>query len=313
MGSSIKRIKNFPLFFYNLIYYNNRMKGDININTGNHNSIKYQVIPISTAYIKPGESYDVIIRGASPYLEDDDYLVISETPIAISEGRIVDETKYKPTFAAILLADVWSKFIWGNILGPLFRIKRRTILNLRRLPKAARNHKQLILELYGWKHAFKPASEAGVDLSNVPGAYVSLLPSDPQKVVQNIKNTIKSTYNKNVTVMIIDTDATYKLGNTRFTSIPQAIPGIKKDLGIFGYLLGRFGKIIGPTPLAVSKEGDVDEMIVIAKLAEDYRKEHDNLETVYDMKETFQKDMGEVTVELLESLKHTPAIIIRKQ
>lgn len=186
-------------------------------------------------------------------------------------------------------------------------------MNLRKLPKAARNHKQLILELYGWKHALKPASEAGVDLSNVPGSYVCLLPSDPKKVVNDIKHTIKSTYNKNVTVMIIDTDATYQLGNTRFTSIPQAIPGIKKDLGIFGYLLGRFGKIIGPTPLAVSKEGDVDEMIVIAKLAEDYHKVHDNLETVYDMKETFQKDVGEVTVELLESLKHTPAIIIRKQ
>jgi F420-0:gamma-glutamyl ligase-like protein len=203
--------------------------------------------------------------------------------------------------------------IWGYILGPLFRIKRRTILNLRKLPKAARNHKQLILELYGWKHALKPASEAGVDLSNVPGSYVCLLPSDPQKVVQDIKNTIKYTYNKNVTVMIIDTDATYQLGNIRFTSIPQAIPGIKKDLGIFGYLLGRFGRIIGPTPLAVSKEGDVDEMIVIAKLAEDYHKEYDNFETVYDMKETFQKDVGGVTVELLESLKHTPAIIIRKQ
>jgi F420-0:gamma-glutamyl ligase-like protein len=43
------------------------------------------------------------------------------------------------------------------IFGPLLRIKKRTIKNLRKLPHEARSHKQLILHYYGWKHAFKPA------------------------------------------------------------------------------------------------------------------------------------------------------------
>lgn len=273
----------------------------------------YKIIPIKTDYIKPGESYDSIIHAATPHLKNGDFLVISETPIAISQGRIVDEKNFKPSITSILLADIWSKYIWGYFMGPLFRIKRRTILNLRKLPEAARSHKQLILEYYGLKHALKPASEAGVDLSNVPGTCVCLLPECPEKVVKDISVNINSQYDKEVTVMIIDTDATYQIGGTRFTSIPLAMPGIRKDLGVLGYLLGRLGRIIGPTPLAVSSVIDVDRAIGMAKLAEDYHKEEDiNLETVYDMKDAFNQDLEEVTVEMLESIEHTPAVIVRE-
>ena len=273
----------------------------------------YKIIPIKTDYIKPGESYDTIIHRASKYLENGDFLVISETPIAISQGRIVDEENFKPTITSYLIADIWSKFIWGYLLGPLFKIKKRTIINLRRLPKAARSHKQLILEYYGLKHALKPASEAGVDLSNVPGTYVCLLPEHPDEVVTDISRNISSQYDKEVTVMIIDTDATYELGKSKFTSIPLALNGIKKDLGVFGYILGRIGKIIGPTPLAVSRETDLNRAICIAKLAEDYHKEKDNnMETIYDMKDAFNEGLKEVTVDMLESIEHTPAVIVRE-
>ncbi len=274
---------------------------------------EYTIKPIITDYIKPGESYDSIIKKAAEYLEDGDHLVISETPIAISQGRIVDEKNFKPSIISILIADLWSKYIWGYILGPLFRIKRRTVINLRSLPKAARSHKQLILEYYGLKHALKPASEAGVDLSNVPGTYVCLLPEDPEGVVRDITKKIRSRYKKDVTVMIIDTDATYQILGTKFTSIPMAIPGIKKDLGIFGYLLGRIGRIVGPTPLAVSRKTDVDSAINIAKLAEDHHKKKDlNMETVYDMKDKFNQELEDVTIDMLESIEHTPAIIVRE-
>lgn len=274
---------------------------------------EYKIIPVVTDYIKPGEPYDPIIHQASKYLEDGDFLVISETPIAISQGRIVDEQNIKPSIAAVLLADVWSRYIWGYIFGPLFGIKSRTVGNLKNLPKEARNHKQLILDYYGLKHALKPASEAGVDLSNVPGTSVCLLPEDPQGVVEDISIKLLFHYKKDVTVMIVDTDATYQLGRTKFTSIPLAMPGIKRNLGLFGYLLGRFGKIKGPTPLAVSKNEDVDKVIQMAKLAEEYHKEKDlNMETVYDMKKTFDEDIAGVTIEMLQSIEHTPAVIVRE-
>ena len=304
-----------------------------------HSENKYTTIPVNTGYIKPGESYNPIIHQAGKLLEDGDFLVISETPIAISQGRLVDEAEFEPSLLSTLLAELWSKRIWGYFLGPLLRIKSRTIKNLRKLPKEARSHKQLILEYYGIKHALKPASEAGVDLSNVPGTCVCLLPEDPQSVVQDIHEKIRSSFKKEVTVMIVDTDATYQLGGMKFTSIPLAMPGIRRDLGVFGYVLGRWGNIKGPTPLAVSRTRDVnkrrnhdaertktglqdtnkdsthdiDKSIEIAKIAEECQEKNDlNLETVYDMKKTFDGGLTGVTVEMLESIEHTPAVIVRE-
>ena len=73
------------------------------------------------------------------------------------------------------------------------------------------------------KHALKPASEAGVDLSNVPGTMVSLLPDDPGGVSRDISNKILKNLKIQVTVIIIDTDASYKLMGKLFTSLPIAL------------------------------------------------------------------------------------------
>ncbi len=301
--------------FSNLLSNNNEL-GDGSRNTYNSQYIynkHYMAMPVKTNYIKPEESYDIIIQGASKLLDNGDFLVISETPIAISQGRLVDEMDFKPSIISFLVTELWSKYFWGYILGPILKIKKRTIKNLRILPKEARYHKQFILEYYGIKHALKPASEAGVDLSNVPGTQVCLLPEDPDRVVKDISDKIRFNLNKDVTVMIIDTDVTYKLLGIKFTSIPIAIPGIKKDLGVIGYVLGRWGEIIGPTPLAVSKSQDIDEIINIAKIAEECQKKNDvNMETVYDMKNMFNGEITGVTIEMLESIHHTPAIVVRK-
>jgi F420-0:gamma-glutamyl ligase-like protein len=274
---------------------------------------EYSLIPIRTDYIKPNESYDIIIDNAADLLRDGDFLVISETPISISQGRLVDESEFEASILSFLLADIWSKYIWGYILGPIFRIKSRTIQNLRKLPPEARAHKKVILEYYGLKHALKPASEAGVDLSNVPGTMVSLLPEDPGGVSRDISNKILRDLKIDVTVMIIDTDACYEIIGKPFTSLPIALEGIKSDLGFFGYLLGRFGTLLGPTPLGVSRPQKLDKAIKIAKMAEDYHKQNDkDIETVYDMENMFNGNIKGVTVEMLDSLVHTPAIIIRK-
>ena len=110
----------------------------------------YKVIPVRTGYIKPGDSYDIIIENSIDFLDDGDFLVISETPLSISQNRLIDEAEFKPSISAYFLADIWSKYIWGYFLGPLLRIKKRTIKNLRRLPPEARSHKEVILRNYGW-------------------------------------------------------------------------------------------------------------------------------------------------------------------
>ena len=275
----------------------------------------YKIIPIETSYIKPNESLDKLFNKCMPLLEDEDYLVIAETPISVSQGRLVDEAKYTPGLSSKFLAGIWSKYIWGYLLGPILKIKKRTIKNLRRLPPETAAHKQVVLELYGWKHALKPASEAGIDLSNSPGTFVSLLPKNPQKVAEEIANMIKDKINKDVNVMIIDTDATYKRGNKYFTGLPTAIEGIESNKGVWGYTLGQISENMGSTPLGSSKKLSVEYSLKIANIAEDYQKSLETaMETIHSAKKVLSTDSAEdsISVETLNKITHTPAVIIRK-
>ena len=274
----------------------------------------YIVIPIETGYIKPNENLNSIIYPAKELMEDGDYLVIAETPISVSQNRLVDESKYNPSLTAKFLTTFWSKYLWGYVLGPALGIKERTIKNLRKLPEETKAHKEVVLQLYGMKHALKPASEAGVDLSNSPGTYVSLLPENPEKVAEEINASIKEKKSRDVTVLIIDTDATYKRGDRYFTGLPIAIPGIESNKGVFGYTLGQLSENVGSTPLGCSREITVEEGIEIANVAEDYQKSLSTaMATIHSVKEVLNEDnTSEVSVEALDSITHTPAVLIRK-
>ena len=269
----------------------------------------YIVIPIETGYIKPNDNLNSIINPARELMVDGDYLVIAETPISVSQNRLIDEAKYTPSLTAKFLTVVWSKYLWGYVLGPLLGIKERTIKNLRKLPKETEAHKQVVLELYGLKHALKPASEAGIDLSNAPGTYVSLLPDNPEKVSKEIKSRI----GKDVCVMIIDTDATYMKNGKYFTGLPIAIDGIDADNGFFGYVKGQLSENMGSTPLGCSEKMDVEIALKMANIAEDYQKSlATEMKTIHSVKEVLGSEIDEVTIEDLDSITHTPAVIIRK-
>lgn len=270
----------------------------------------YYVIPIETGYIKPNGSLNPIIEPATKLMKDGDYLVIAETPISVSQGRLIDEAKYKPSLKAKFLAVIWSKYIWGYILGPLLKIKKRTIKNLRKLPKETSAHKEVVLQLYGWRHALKPASEAGIDLSNAPGTSVSLLPKNPEEVAKSLKNKI----NKDITVMIIDTDATYMKNGHYFTGLPIAIDGIEANKGVIGYVKGQLSENMGSTPLGCSRKISVEEGLKMANIAEEYQKSLDTaMPTIHSVKSVLNVDGGVVTVEDLDSITHTPAVILRKK
>ena len=270
----------------------------------------YIVIPIETGYIKPNEDLSCIIEPAKELMEDGDYLVIAETPISVSQNRLVDESKYTPSLTAKFLTTVWSKYLWGYVLGPLLKIKKRTIKNLRRLPEETKAHKEVVLQLYGLKHALKPASEAGIDLSNAPGTFVSLLPENPEGVAKEIRKEI----GKDVCVMIIDTDATYMKNGKYFTGLPIAIEGIDADNGFFGYLKGQLSENMGSTPLGCSEKIDVETCLKIANIAEDYQKSlSTEMKTIHSVKSVLGSEIDEVTIEDLDSITHTPAVIIRKK
>ena len=271
---------------------------------------EYIVIPIETGYIKPNEDLSAIINPAKELIQDGDYLVIAETPISVSQNRLVDESKYTPSLTAKFLTTVWSKYLWGYVFGPVLGIKERTIRNLRKLPEETKAHKEVVLQLYGLKHALKPASEAGIDLSNAPGTFVSLLPENPEKVAKEIKREI----GKDVCVMIIDTDATYMKNGKYFTGLPIAIDGIDADNGFFGYVKGQLCENMGSTPLGCSEKMSVEDALKMANIAEDYQKSlSTEMKTIHSVKAVLGTEIDEVTVEALDSITHTPAVIIRKQ
>ncbi|WP_406532245.1 coenzyme F420-0:L-glutamate ligase [Methanobrevibacter sp.] len=270
----------------------------------------YIVIPIETGYIKPNEDLNQIILPAKELMKDGDYLVIAETPVSVSQNRLVDESEYTPSPTAKFLTTVWSKYLWGYALGPLLGIKKRTIRNLRKLPEETKAHKEVVLQLYGLKHALKPASEAGIDLSNAPGSCVSLLPENPEKVAKEIKKEI----GKDIIVLIIDTDATYMKNGKYFTGLPIAIDGIESDKGFFGYLKGQLSENMGSTPLGCSEKISVEKGLKMANIAEDYQKSlSTEMKTIHSVKSVLGTEIDEVTIEALDSITHTPAVIIRKK
>ena len=274
----------------------------------------YYCKPIKSNYFKANEGYSELINILISNCQDGDYIFISETPISTIEGNLIDESEFNSGIISFLITELWSRYLWGYFLCPLLEYDERTIRNLRKMPKEARKHKAFILKKYGLKHALQPTAEAGVDLSNVPGNYVSLLPENPEKSALKIKNMIKKKSNKNVEIIIIDTDTTYKIKNTYFTTLPQSIKGIKNDTGIFGYVLRAFTKKVGATPLATTVDMNIEELIHMANLAEECQKNNSTnfFETIYNMQETFNTKYDEITVEMLDSVDHIPAIIIHK-
>jgi len=146
-------------------------------------------------------------------------------------------------------------------------------------------------------------------LSNAPGTCVSLLPENPEKVAHDIKSEI----GKEVCVMIIDTDATYMKNGKYFTCLPIAIDGIEADKGFFGYFKGQLSENMGSTPLGCSEEISVEKALKIANIAEDYQKSlSTEMKTIHSVKKVLGTSETGVTIEALDSITHTPAVIIRK-
>ncbi len=95
----------------------------------------YIVIPIETGYIKPNENLNSIINPAKEIMEDGDYLVIAETPVSVSQGRLVDESRYSPSLKAKFLTTVWSKYLWGYVFGPILGIKKEPLKTCEDFPR----------------------------------------------------------------------------------------------------------------------------------------------------------------------------------
>ncbi|AEH07432.1 coenzyme F420-0:L-glutamate ligase [Methanothermococcus okinawensis] len=289
--------------------------------------INYNIkaIPIKTRYIRRNEDFvPVVINSLKREMkkglniENGDFIVLSEKVISTSENNFVDEKHAKPKFWAYFCY-YWSKYVWGYVLGPLLKTRKDRIKNLRKMPKKETlRHKQVVIDNVGLIYALKPASEGGVDLTNVPGTYAALLPKNPKKSAERLYCAIKDELNLDVAIIIIDTDATYKFFKWHITALPYAINGIISKVGVLGYIIGKLGGLLnmgglcGATPLSIVghkiyEKYSMDELLYIANLADTSQVPF--TKSIHDIMKKY--NTFEITEDVLSELEHTPVVLIK--
>lgn len=277
---------------------------------------RYKALGITTKYWRPGEDFlKQIVRFVKGKISDGDFVVLSEKAISTANNNIVNEGLFKPSRNSKFIAKWWMQIIWGYFLGPLCYFQERLLKYLREYPlEMGSRHKQVALQYAGLFQALMFGSEGAIDGSNLAYAYVSLPLSDADEIAQSIRKEIQSTFNKEVCVMIVDTDKTYSFRNFYLTPRPYPIKGIYSIGGFVAYVCGRFFKLKSqPTPIALSGcKINVKEALRIAQIA-DHMMGVGAGKTVWDMAERFCVDLDGVQWEMLETVRHKPIVIVRKK
>jgi F420-0:gamma-glutamyl ligase-like protein len=271
---------------------------------------------LTTKYWRPGENYiGQIMEALRSKIQDADIITVSEKALSTATGNIVDESRIHAGSLSKFLARYWMRMLWGFPLGIFCHLRNSTMKHLRRYPvEEGAKHKQLALARGGFLQALMHGSEGGIDGSNLPYSYVSLPLKHPSLLAEQISQAVKSELHKETTVMIVDTDKTFTFLNFHFTPRPTSMRGIRSNGGFLAYTLGRFLKFKKrATPLAVSDSAmDPERALHIADLANKARG-YGAGRTVWDMAETFDVSLTEVTWQMLDRIEHKPVVIVRKQ
>jgi F420-0:gamma-glutamyl ligase-like protein len=275
--------------------------------------VKYKAI--QSTYWRPGFNYcKIIAMLIKPLLRDGDIIVVSEKALATAKGNLVNEEKMTPSLSAIFLAKIWSRFIWGFLLSYLCRFKTPTIKRLRDYPsiKGSR-HKQTVLMYCGLIHALQYGSEGGIDLNNVPYAFACIPLNNPLNDAKQIFTYIQANSEKQITLIISDTDSTFSWKNFHFTSRSHAVDGIIALNNPLAFLLGRFLRLKQrATPIArVGKKVSVNDALRFSEIAHRARGQGPG-RTIWDSAREFGVDLSNITWKLLDSITHYPIVVIRK-
>ena len=276
---------------------------------------RYYTLALTTKYWKPKDDYlSIIINAVAGKVRDGDFLVVSEKAVSTALGNIVDESILEPGLNAKFIARFWMRTIWGYPLGILCHFGQRLLKRLRQYPfETGSRHKQVALQYAGFLQALMFGSEGGIDGSNLPYSYVSLPLKNVDKVVAEISRQIWVKLKKNVCVIMVDTDKTYKFRNFFFTPLPNPMKGIHSFGGVATYVIGRVLKLKkSSTPLAVAGcKLQAAEALKIANIADKARGPGSGA-TVWDMAARFQVQVNGVSWEMLSKIRHKPLVIVRR-
>lgn len=276
--------------------------------------VKYQAIALRTKYWKPGENYkSIILKVISDIISDGDFIVVSEKAISIAQNRIIDEGRITPGFTARILSKIWMRLVWGNLLGKLCHMTNLTRTRLRNYPlKEGAMHKQICLNNAGFFQALRHGSEGGIDVTNLPYAFAVLPLKNAQNEAKILQQKILEETGRRISVIIADTDKTYKLGNKNYTPLPNAESRIIVGGGVFIYVLCRILRCKRrATPVGyVGDLKSVEDILDISETANRARGVGAG-RTPWHMAERFGVGLTEVTWEMLERVTHYPVVVVK--
>ena len=207
-----------------------------------------QVIPIKIQKeIESGDDLvDLILESFE--INDGDVLVFSQKIISKNEGRILSLSSVNPSLLADGIASSYGK---DPRLVELILSESKRIVRM--------ENGVIIVET---KHGFVCAN-AGIDESNVKDGYATLLPDDPDKSANLLKDRIKQKTGKNVAVIISDTfGRPFRLGQT---DVAIGIAGLEPILDYNGKP-DTFGKIMQVTAIAIADEICSTSELVMGKV-----------------------------------------------
>ena len=207
-----------------------------------------QVIPVKIQ--KEVESGDDLVDLIQESFEinDGDVLVFSQKIISKNEDRILSLSSVNPSLLADGIASSYGK---DPRLVELILLESKRIVRM--------ENGVIIVET---KHGFVCAN-AGIDESNVKDGYVTLLPDDPDKSANLLKDRVKQKTGKDIAVIISDTfGRPFRLGQT---DVAIGIAGLEPILDYNGKP-DTFGKIMQVTAIANADEICSTSELVMGKI-----------------------------------------------
>jgi coenzyme F420-0:L-glutamate ligase/coenzyme F420-1:gamma-L-glutamate ligase len=203
--------------------------------------------------IKKGDDIsEIIINTANRQnikLKNGDILIIVQKIISKSEGRLVDLKTITPTEFSIRLAKILDK-------DP--HILQEILFETKRIVKMTKN-----LIIVQMKNGLICAN-AGIDQSNIPKGFISLLPKNPDKSAMNIRDKIQKKLGINLAVIISDTfGRPWREGQM---DVAVGVAGLKPILDYRGFK-DVYGYTLKATQVAIADELASAAELVMGKLS----------------------------------------------
>jgi len=202
-----------------------------------------QIIPVKIQKdIVPNDNLGDLVLEATE-IQDGDILVFSQKIVSKSEGRILSLSSVNPSLLANGISSSYNK---DPRLVELILSESKRIVRM--------ENGIIIVET---NHGFVCAN-AGIDESNVQDGYATLLPKDPDRSANLLKEKIEQKIGKNIAVIISDTfGRPFRLGQT---DVAIGVAGIEPILDYSGKP-DTFAKIMQVTAIAI-----VDEICAATEL-----------------------------------------------